>query len=138
MLISVWLGRGCTASSRGKSGEGEADAEKAEGSRLRDRRSQEAVFARAVDKNPGDLPRVVDAGGRGTPRTQCRITHDCAGHVELGEAAADVEEAVGARAVGKKPDDLRRVVDAEGHRRGCAWHIEFARTAGLPPFCLLR
>src|SRR6266446_2832264 len=129
MLISVWLGRGCTASPHGKSGEGEADAEKGEGSRLRHRCSQKAVLARAVDKNPGDLPRIVDAGGRRTPRTQCRITHDCAWHVELGETAAGVEEAVAAHAVVKEPDDLCCVVDTEGSRKGCTRHVEWGEAA---------
>ena len=44
----------------------------------------------------------ADAGGR-------RI--ECAGHVELGEAPAGVEEAVAARAVEKPADDPPRAVD---------------------------
>jgi hypothetical protein len=40
----------------------------------------------------------------------------CAGHVELGEAPAGVEEAVGARAVGKPSDDLPGIVDATSLR----------------------
>src|SRR6266851_5083055 len=100
-MTSVWLARGCTTSYRAKSGEDEANAKKGEGSRLRNRRrSQEAVVARAVYKVPDDLRRVVDAQ---------EDLRGCAGHIELGEAAADVEEAMGPeRAVGKIPDDLRR------------------------------
>jgi hypothetical protein len=54
----------------------------------------------------------------------------CAGHVELSEAAAGVEEGVAARAVGsKEPDDLRGVVNAEGSRKGCAGHVEWGEDA---------
>ena len=49
---------------------------------------------------------------------------DCARHVDLGEAAAGVEEAVGTRAVAKMPDDLPRVVDAVSGRCECARHVD--------------
>jgi hypothetical protein len=43
----------------------------------------------------------------------------------LGEAPAGVEEAVGARGILKIPDDLTRVVDAEGDRIERARHIDW-------------
>ena len=43
------------------------------------------MAARVVVKRPDDLPRAVDAAGK-------RL--GCAGHVDLGEIAAGVEEAV--------------------------------------------
>jgi hypothetical protein len=63
--------------------------------------------ARVVLKCPDDLPRVVDVKG---------LRRDSAGYVELCDAAAGVEEAVGARAVDKPPDDLPRVVNTIGPR----------------------
>lgn len=45
----------------------------------------------------------------------------CAGHEQFGEAPAGVEEG---RARVKNPDDLPRVVDAEGLRRACVWEVE--------------
>ena len=65
--------------------------------------SRKPWTTRAVEKLTDDLPRVVDAGS---------LRSECARHVDLGEAAAGVEEAVGTRAVAKTTDDLPRVVDA--------------------------
>src|SRR4051794_20171469 len=88
-----------------KHGEADADAEKGEGRGLRDRGgcggSQEAVGSkRAVDKPTDDLSRVVDAlSGR----------LECARHIDWGEAAAGVEEAVFRRAgLAKNTNDLSR------------------------------
>src|SRR4051812_28544633 len=75
-----------------KHGKADADAEKGESRGLRDRGSyggsQEAVATRrAVGKSPDDLPHVVDAlSKRSTSEWEAR-------HVDLGEAAAGVEEA---------------------------------------------
>ena len=71
-------------------------------------------------KTTDDLPRVVDAVSE-------RI--ECARHVDLGEAAAGVEEAVGTRAVAKNPDDLPRVVDARSVRIECARHVDLGEAA---------
>ena len=63
----------------------------------------------AVEKQTDDLPRVVDAQSE---------RRECARHVDLGEAAAGVEEAVVTRAVVKPTDDLPRIINASGERRG--------------------
>ena len=75
---------------------------------------------RASHQNPDDLPRVVDAVGE---------RKDCAGHIDLGEAAAGVEKTVGARAIVETPDDLPRVVDAAGCGRNCARDIDLGEAA---------
>jgi hypothetical protein len=102
------------AAHHAKHGKADADAEKGKGRGLRDRDgcggSYEAVGSkRAVLKSPDDLPRVVDAESE-------RL--ECARHVDLGEAAAGIKEAVerSTQAVLKITDDLPRVVDAIGAR----------------------
>ena len=73
-------------------------------------RVEKAVsHTRAVEKSPDDLPSVVDAEGG-------RIGG--AGHVNLSEAPAGIEEAVPACAVAKISDNLPQIVDAEGIRTG--------------------
>lgn len=69
------------------------------------------MLARAVYERPGNLPRVVDAES---------IRPACAGHIDLGERAPGIEEAVGACAVVEGPHDLSRIVDAENVRKCCA------------------
>src|SRR3954451_5197314 len=80
LLRYDWL---FAAAHHAKHGKADADAEKGEGRRLRDRGSyrgsQKAVVTRAVQKTPDDLPRIVDAGS-------ARL--ECARHVDWGEAAA--------------------------------------------------
>jgi hypothetical protein len=71
-----------------------------------------SVAACVVVKSPDDLTHVVDAVG---PRNVCP------GHVDLGEAAAAVEEAMD---VARLPDDLPRVVDAVGVRVGKSGHVD--------------
>src|SRR5215213_3238978 len=103
LLRYDWL---FAAAHHAKHGKADADAEKGEGRGLRNRggcgSSQEAVGTRAVEKPTDDLPRVVDALSE-------RL--GCARHVDLGEAAAGVEEAVftRTRAVKKSPDALPRI-----------------------------
>src|SRR4051812_32971570 len=88
LLQYNWLGRDHAAAHHTKHGKANADAQKGEGRGLRDRGSKEAVDTRAVVKKPDNLPRVVDAG---SARLDCV---GCARHVDLGEAAASIKEAV--------------------------------------------
>ena len=83
MLISVSLGRGRSSSHHAETGEDEADAQNGQGGWLGDWRSEEAVHV--VVKTSNDLSRVVDAEGHRSGSAR---------HVDLGEAAAGVEEAV--------------------------------------------
>ena len=72
-------------------------------------------------KSPDDPARVVDA-----KRT---IGKPCAGHVDSGEAATAVEEAVPSEIVKEIPDYLSRVVDAVGLREECAGHVDSGKAA---------
>src|SRR5215213_5513866 len=86
LLRYDWL---FTAAHRAKHGKADANAEKGKGRGLRNRGgcggSQEAVATRAVGKITDDLPRVIDAPS---------LRKECAWYVDLGKAAAGVEEAV--------------------------------------------
>jgi hypothetical protein len=77
------------------------------------------VNPRAVRKKSDDLPRVVDARGD---------REGSAGHVDGGEAAAGIEEAVlGDR--GELPHDLSSVINAIGLRNACARNIDGGEAA---------
>jgi hypothetical protein len=114
----AWLGETATTSYAKSC---EADAKNGKGRRLWHRRygcRQETVDgAVPKNKNPDDLPRVVDAEGHCFGR---------AGHVDLGEAPAAVEIAVAAPThdLVKITDDLAPVVDAGGQRLERAGHID--------------
>jgi hypothetical protein len=72
------------------------------------------LWGKKNKKASDDLRCAVDAKG---------VRRHCAGHVELGETPAGVEEAVSCRAA----DDLPRVVDAKGRRKRCAGHVELGK-----------
>ena len=58
--------------------------------------------------------------------------HTRAGHVNVGEVAASVEEAMsGTGAVAKDPNDLPTVVDAARTRIDCAGHVDLGEAAAV-------
>jgi hypothetical protein len=80
----------------------------------RDGRSQEAADLEPDPRTPGDLSGIIDATG------YCRLR---AGHINRGEDATRIEEAVCSRAVVKPPDDLPRTVYAKRPCIGCAGNV---------------